>query len=838
MPLLDALLARLRPRGSVRFSVSDAVRAIEGKSVSKLYSEQPHLRTVVDFLAQNVAQLTPKCYLRNGDADRERDTTGVLPLLLGNPNPDMTAYDLMYSTVADWALYGRAVWLVGRDSKSDSGWQIRPIPPTWMADCQSDGFAPRSFTFANTYGGGRLTVDASQCVVFTAYRPSCPDRALSPVESLRQTLAEQVEAQAFRRSVWDNATRISGFISRPAGVEWSDGAARRFKEDVRGNWGKRGAHAGGTPVLEDGMRYEPVTFSAREGDWAAGVKLSREDVAAAYHINPAVIWPGEGQTYASAKDNARALYADTLMPLLTMLQKRITKTLAPMVGAPENEYVEFDIRAKLQGSFEEQAAAIQSAVGGPWMTREEARAMMNMPREPQGDLITPLNVLVGGMASPTDTAPKLAPLYAPVQAGKARPPRRKGLEGRRSVKAAADKEDVEGIEEVLRGFFQRQRKSVLAAIGASEKAAHDGRPVPDWWDDERWKRELADDLLWAMEKNSKKAGELALKKLGFNPRLFDSKKVRPYLKAWAESVAKGVNDVTYQQLLDALDNALSDTAAGSTPAGVFDKAEAARAEQRARTLASQVANWSTVEAALRHAPVGSKVSKTWRTHHSKNPRKGHARLNGQTVGIDEKFSNGARYPGDWGALKASEVANCHCTVEVSVEGAGAGDFDALYERWESNGHAAADAIAYLHAAASAGDVVYSKPLGAFAGKRDEHDLSAHVALHKAGYRPEVLAEDAPDGYSNIDLLIDGNKWEVKSLESGNIRSVEDNLRKAKRQFAKNYPEPISEARVVINGMWSSLSDDEISDKIDMEMRRHGILHVLQVCKDGRLVEHK
>ena len=226
MPLLDALLARLRPRGSVRFSVSDAVRAIEGKSVSKLYSEQPHLRTVVDFLAQNVAQLTPKCYLRNGDADRERDTTGVLPLLLGNPNPDMTAYDLMYSTVADWALYGRAVWLVGRDSKSDSGWQIRPIPPTWMADCQSDGFAPRSFTFANAYGGGRLTVDASQCVVFTAYRPSCPDRALSPVESLRQTLAGQVEAQAFRRSVWDNATRISGFISRPAGVEGSDGAAR------------------------------------------------------------------------------------------------------------------------------------------------------------------------------------------------------------------------------------------------------------------------------------------------------------------------------------------------------------------------------------------------------------------------------------------------------------------------------------------------------------------------------------------------------------------------------------------------------------------------------------
>lgn len=671
MPLLDALLARLRPRGSVRFSVSDAVRAIEGKSVSKLYSEQPHLRTVVDFLAQNVAQLTPKCYLRNGDADRERDTTGVLPLLLGNPNPDMTAYDLMYSTVADWALYGRAVWLVGRDSKSDSGWQIRPIPPTWMADCQSDGFAPRSFTFANAYGGGRLTVDASQCVVFTAYRPSCPDRALSPVESLRQTLAEQVEAQAFRRSVWDNATRISGFISRPAGVEWSDGAARRFKEDVRGNWGKRGAHAGGTPVLEDGMRYEPVTFSAREGDWAAGVKLSREDVAAAYHINPAVIWPGEGQTYASAKDNARALYADTLMPLLTMIQKRITKTLAPMVGAPENEYVEFDIRAKLQGSFEEQAAAIQSAVGGPWMTREEARAMMNMPREPQGDLITPLNVLVGGMASPTDTAPKLAPLYAPVQGGKSKTlPRSKEGRGprRRSVKARATGEEADALAEVLRAFFERQRKSVLAAIGAGEKAAKDGG-APSWWNPERWNRELAEDLADAMMRGSSEAARRALEGLGIDPSAYYDERTRNYIMKWAQSVAENMNAVTFEQLQAALAGEIGEAAQGSTPAGVFDKAEGIRAESRALTLAGQVANWAAVEAVRQAAPEGE-ASKTWRTHHSKNPRKGHARLNGQTVGIDEKFSNGARYPGDWGALKASEVANCHCTVEVSVEESG------------------------------------------------------------------------------------------------------------------------------------------------------------------------
>ena len=369
MPLIENLLARLRPQGVTRVIVaSDAARAyVDGKTVGELYAEQPHLRTVVDFIAQNVAQLTPKCYVRGADGDRERDVTGTLPALLADPNPDMTGYDLIYSLVADWCLYGRVIWLVGRDSSSRSGWQIRPIPPAWVTAWEGgDGFSFRSIKFQDMeFGGGVVEVDTSQCVIFTSYRPESPARALSPVESLRQTLAEQVEAQAYRREVWSNATRINGYITRPKDVEWSDAAANRFKKDMAANWAKGGANAGKTPVLEDGMEYKTVTFNAHEGEWAAGVKLSREDCAAAYHVNPAMIWNAEGQTYASAKENARALYADTLMPLLTMIQRRLTKSLAPMVGAPANEYVEFDIRAKMQGSFEEQAAAIQTSVGGP-----------------------------------------------------------------------------------------------------------------------------------------------------------------------------------------------------------------------------------------------------------------------------------------------------------------------------------------------------------------------------------------------------------------------------------------------------------------------------------------
>lgn len=681
MPLIESLLARLRPAGVTRVVVAgDYGRAyVGGKSIADLYAEQPHLRTVVDFIAQNVAQLTPKCYVWRSDADRERDESGTLPRLLANPNPDMTGYELVYETVADYSLYGRAIWLVGRDSSSDSGWQIRPIPPAWV-DTWGDGtgFSYGRISFRDiVHGGGTVEVPTDQCVVFTAYRPGAPADALSPVESLRQTLAEQVEAQAFRRSVWDNATRISGYISRPAGVEWSEGAAKRFKGDMSDNWSRHGANAGKTPVLEDGMEYRPVTFNAHEADWASGVKLSREDCAAAYHVNPAMIWNAAGQTYASARDNARSLYADTLMPLLTMLSRRITKRLAPMVGAPADEYVEFDIQGKLAGSFEEQASSLQSAVGAPWMTRQEARSKMGMPAEPAGDLVTPLNVLVGGLASPNDTAPKAAPRYVQEPDGEkgagcsckacASLKESKAPEGLR-YKAEATDAETSAVANALRLFYQRQRRAVLSAMGSKSGRKATGEPA--WWDSARWDRELADDLMEALLAGSTASAKRALAALGVNPDEYDEPRTRNYLRAWAESRARGINQATLRQLEAAESGELSDEAEGSTPAGVFDKAEGSRAEMQALTLATQAAGWGAMEAARQCLPPET-VTKTWNTHYSRNPRSSHARLNGETVPVGERFSNGADWPGDSFALPVSEVANCHCDVTLSVGGTSA-----------------------------------------------------------------------------------------------------------------------------------------------------------------------
>jgi hypothetical protein len=53
--------------------------------------------------------------------------------------------------------------------------------------------------------------------------------------------------------------------------------------------------------------------------------------------------------------------------------------------------------------------------------------------------------------------------------------------------------------------------------------------------------------------------------------------------------------------------------------------------------------------------------KRWSVN-SDNPRDSHAAMNGETVAIQDQFSNGLMWPGDPSG-SAEDNANCQCTVD-------------------------------------------------------------------------------------------------------------------------------------------------------------------------------
>lgn len=641
------ILDKLRPVYNVEQTVVITGEYVKGMSASKLYETQPALRSVISFLADNVAGLPLKCYVRQPDGGRERDRESALALVLKNPNAWMTGHELIRATVSEYLLHDDSVWLT-IPANTPSGWTIAVIPRDWLSPKTRDGLEVDYIQVRTPYGG-EVKLQDGDFLRFAGWSPSGSASTSSRIEALKQILSEQISAWNFRNGVWKNGGRVTQWISRPADTPWGEGARDRFAESWKNKFaGDKGTNTGGTPLLEDGMRLETATFNAREAQWAEANKLSREDVCAVYHVNPGLIYHTDATTYASAKDNARALYSDTLAPLLDMLEERINAFLVPRLGLDNTHYCEFDLDAKLQGSFEERASVMQSSVGAPWMTRNEARAMLNLPAIDGGDeLVVPLNVLTGGQASPNDVDG--------VESGyNADRPLSKAREGTR-YKAAPEDYDAKEITAALRKFFKRQHRSVSNSMKKSGNWAQ-------WWDADRWESELADDLTPIFQRQAARRGAQMVDALGLSGE-FDDERIVNYIKTIALGKSKAINNVTYRELKEALDGDFDDDALGSTVEGVFQKAEETRADTSGRSFATALAGFAVLEA-VRQRGNGRQAMKTWIVT-SGNPRAEHAALNGETVPYDDEFSNGAMFPGDQ-SLTPEQSCNCACQVEIYI----------------------------------------------------------------------------------------------------------------------------------------------------------------------------
>jgi HK97 family phage portal protein len=452
-------------------ALTETIRQLGGwycGSYGEMYRRQPAVRAAVDFLSRNVAQLNAKVYERIDTTDRLEVPDHPLAKLLRHPNPATTRYAHMRDTVADLAVYDRAYWIKMRQGRQ---FAVRRYSPAKMMVEVIETAAGMYQRVYRTSTG--VEVPRAQLVVFSGYSPDSDDEGVSPLETLRRVLSEEQAAQQNRENMWRNAARQSGFIERPLEApEWSDTARQRFRADIESTLAG-GANAGRIGVLEEGMSWNGNSFSPEETSYIAGRRLTYEEVAIVYGLDPSIIGMGN-ETKANAAEYHKQAYQDVLGPWLRMLQDEIELQLLPEFEplGTSTTYVEFNLAEKLKGSFEQQAEVLTTSVGVPIMTPNEGRARLNLPRidDEAYDLpIQPMNVIYGGQ--PAVAVPTEVPSAAPELAAAEPPDPWQDV----AVKRHA---------ELLRRHFDRQSKAILSAKG-----------VQTVDDVARWDRELAQDLL-------------------------------------------------------------------------------------------------------------------------------------------------------------------------------------------------------------------------------------------------------------------------------------------------------------------------------------------------------
>jgi HK97 family phage portal protein len=373
---------------------------------ANIYRTQPEVRTVVDFLARNIAQLGLHAFRRRSDTDRERISGHELVQWIEKPNPGTTRYRLIEALMQDMGIYFNAYWLKVRMPNRIG---LVRLPPEQMTVVGT--LLPEGFIFTKV-DGTEIPLGLSELVYFNGYDPCDPLMGLSPLETLRKTLSEEAASLDYRQAYWDHAARLEGVISRPREApKWTPDQKQAFREQ----WQTRySGHPGQTAILEDGMTFTqataPPTFI--DSEYTAARKMTREEVAAAYHVPLPMVGILDHATFSNIREQHKQLYQDCLGPWNTMIVEELERQLLPECDDQTDVYFEFNINEKLKGSFEEQAASIRSLVGRPIMTANEGRARLNLPAitdDPTADaLALPLNTGTGTQAGEPTPVPAAA----------------------------------------------------------------------------------------------------------------------------------------------------------------------------------------------------------------------------------------------------------------------------------------------------------------------------------------------------------------------------------------------------------------------------------------------
>lgn len=363
----------------------------------RILSDQPSVRKVTTFIARNVARV-PLIAYRRTKSGRERLSTGDGGLgdLVANPayEPGVSRYRWLYDLMMDLLLYDRfASCFQGAETNRFTRmpairWQFHIAEGTYDV---VDG--------VTTGNGGVIPVET-----LLWDRGYGSAQGVSPIRTLRQVLDEYTESVKWRREIWRHGLRMPGYWSQALEETALTPEARRRLQKELADWLDGGGKEGESPILR-GIEYKNMSgFSPKDAQEVEGRTLSDIEVASAYMVPPEMVGARQAN-YASTQAFRDALYRETLGPWFQQLQDAFNTQICDRYY--QGCFVEFNLESALRGSFMEDAVVTSQAVGGPWLSVNEARTEHGY--QPLGseydDVLTQLNTVRGGgeAASPHDT---------------------------------------------------------------------------------------------------------------------------------------------------------------------------------------------------------------------------------------------------------------------------------------------------------------------------------------------------------------------------------------------------------------------------------------------------
>lgn len=665
----------------------------------------------VSLIAKTASRIDWILYDRKGD---ELEASPLLDLL-HRPNEDESGIRFTEKVFTFLLLAGNSY--IAKLQGGGRDLEGRSFPPKFLYTLRPDRTTVIPGTWDNRVAGYKYDAGATP-IDFTAdsvkhlmeVHPLHDWYGLSRLEVAAKQVDISNEAAAWNKSILQNSVIPAGVLNFKSGLTEEQRKELRKQIEYRS---AGSANAGKFLMTEGEGTWTQMGMTAKDIDFLNGQKFTMRQICAIFGIPSELLGDSENKTYSNYQEARRALYEETVLPLMDIYVDELNAWLVPLYG-PGLE-LDYDKDA-IEALQEERARKYAYLAQATWLTINDKRKATGYEELTSGDvLLVPISEIPleqaaepaepageGGGGDPDPGAGKgvITRLYAAGEGKGACCRTIKAVKksfwttnGRRAKLWTATESRARTREltfrQVQKRYMERQAAAVLREIEkhktVGEISARDLLDVEaeakryrqefkSWYIDHAiragnaglaaTKGELFDDGEF---KAQVKAGE-APKKWAFKFTPAREEKLMQMIFNSGTKVNESTIDIIYSTLhASQSENATIEQFTQQIWEQV-DWMSPARARLWAETETTKVENWGMVEG-YRDAEFVER--KGWNCQQLATSRDEHLEADGQEVPLDDPFEIGGEQldaPGD-PAGSAWNVCNCRCsTYPVVPEG--------------------------------------------------------------------------------------------------------------------------------------------------------------------------
>lgn len=285
-----------------------------------VYSCYAWVRKAVGIIADNIASLP----VRVVDANDKELLSHPLSLLLASVNDEDAPAGLWRAYVVNMLLGGETFYQFVPDGRGRPAeiWMRRPDQVGVLPDMARLNYPTAAGYLFTGEDNQTITISPEQMAHDKFYHPLNAWRGLAPIAAIRDGIAIDLFARAYRKLFFRNSARPDFAIIAPNGLTQSE--KERFLSDfMRQHQGANKAHL--PIILESGATdIKTLSYPAKDIEWLQQMEFSRDEVAAIFGVPDEIMGYGR-DTYENFGTALEVLWTLTLLPLIRSRDTTLTR---------------------------------------------------------------------------------------------------------------------------------------------------------------------------------------------------------------------------------------------------------------------------------------------------------------------------------------------------------------------------------------------------------------------------------------------------------------------------------------------------------------------------------